>query len=197
MRTLALALVSFSFLASNTASATEPIAPSDALHDEPRSPVQERLLVDVELDPIAYALDGHSVHVGLTLGHWRFDLGAFGLELPTWAHGNDGFTASFSGFGVKAQLYLDAPASGPFVGVGLGLARTLVERDGTDLADRSRALSAGLELGWLIPIVEGLYLKPWVGIGWAFGTEDVVLGDERFEANPLQIFPTVHLGYRF
>ena len=50
---------------------------------------------DVEIDPIAYALDGHSMHVGLRLNHQRFDLGNFAAAVPAAFHGNDGFDVYF------------------------------------------------------------------------------------------------------
>lgn len=153
--------------------------------------------VDVELDPLAYAMSGHSVHVGVGVGHFRFDLGAFALEMPEWVHGNEGFTSSFDGFGVKAHVFVADDGTGPFAGVAGGLARTLIQNDATGRAQRDLHASLGVELGWLIPIVEGLYVKPWIGVGWTFGVEDVVLDGQRFEANGLTIFPTVHLGYAF
>ncbi|MFO0745590.1 MAG: hypothetical protein U1F43_07950 [Myxococcota bacterium] len=180
-------------LAGPAAAAPAPDVPAGSVRAERASDLR----VDVELDPLAYALSGHSVHVGLGTGRFRFDLGAFALELPTWAHGNDGFTSSFDGFGAKAHAFFGADRSGPFAGIALGVAHTLVQRDGTQLAARDTALSAGVEVGWLVPIVAGLYVKPWVGLGYTFGADDVVLDGQRYSANPIQIFPTVHLGYVF
>lgn len=155
------------------------------------------LRADVELDPLAYAFGGYSVHVGVGADHLRFDLGAFGLDMPDWAHGQDGFSVGFDGFGVKAHLFLEADGTGGFVGLSAGLVRTLVRRDGTELARRDTHFSAGVELGWLFRVAGGFYVKPWVGVGWDFGAEDVTLGDATFEAQPLQVFPTVHLGWAF
>lgn len=155
------------------------------------------LRVDVEVDPLAYALSGHSVHVGVGFGHFRFDLGAFALEFPEWVHGNEGFTSSFDGFGIKAHIFVEGDGTGPFAGVAGGLARTLIQNDASGRAQRDLHASLGVELGWLLPIVEGLYVKPWIGVGWTFGVEDVVLDRQRFEANGLTVFPTVHLGYAF
>ena len=33
-------------------------------------------------------------------------------------------------------------------------------------------------------------------MGYALGAKDVELGGERYESNPLTIFPTLHLGYQ-
>ena len=48
-----------------------------------------------------------------------------------------------------------------------GLARVLAERQGTDLAVRRDQVSVGVNAGWRIPIVAGLYATPWIGIGWS------------------------------
>jgi hypothetical protein len=34
-------------------------------------------------------------------------------------------------------------------------------------------------------------------VDYTLGSEDVELGDARFESQALQLFPMVHLGYRF
>lgn len=157
----------------------------------------DALRVDVEFDPLAYVFGGYSVHVGIGTGHFRFDLGAFALDLPTWAHGGDGFSVGFDGFGVKAHAFLDGSGAGGFVGLSAGLVHTLVARDGTGLAQRDTHFSAGVELGWLFRVAGGFYVKPWVGVGWDFGAEDVTLADQTLEARPLQVFPTLHLGWAF
>lgn len=180
------------------AALTVGIAPSASA--EPATQVAAQaapVRVDVELDPLAYALGGYSVHVGVGTDHFRFDLGAFGMDMPDFVHGQDDFSVAFGGFGVKAHAFLEADGTGGFIGLSAGLVHTLVRRDGTELARRDTHLSAGLELGWLFRVAGGFYVKPWVGVGWDFGAEDVTLGDATYEAQALQIFPTVHLGWAF
>ena len=155
------------------------------------------LRVDVELDPLAYALEGHSVHVGVGAGRFRFDLGAFGLELPDWASPNTAFDAGFSGFGAKAHAHWFDDGTGPFAGVGLGAVRTVVQHRETGLAARDTTLAVGVEVGWLVPLVAGLYVKPWIGVSRTLGAQDFVVEGERFEAVRWQVFPTVHVGYLF
>ena len=155
------------------------------------------LRVDVEVDPLAYALQGHSVHVGVGTGRFRFDLGAFGLELPAWAKSNTAFDAGFAGFGAKAHAHWYEDGTGPFAGVGLGAVRTVVQHRASGIAARDASLGVGVEVGWLVPLVAGLYVKPWVGVSRTLGAEDVEVDGERFEAVRWQVFPTVHLGYVF
>lgn len=155
------------------------------------------LRVDVEVDPIAYALQGHSVHVGVGTGRFRFDLGAFGLELPAWAKPNTAFDAGFSGFGAKAHAHWFEDGTGPFAGLGLNAVRTVVQHRASDVAARDATYGVGLEVGWLVPLVAGLYVKPWIGVSRTLGAEDVEVDGERFESAPWQVFPTVHLGQAF
>ncbi len=154
--------------------------------------------VDVEVDPIAYALDGYSLHAGVRHDRWRVDLGAFAIGVPAAIHGNDGFTAGFDGFGAKLQYFPLAAGERLFVGAGAGLARLLVRRDGTQLAERSADLTVGVHVGWRIALPHALYLTPWIGVDRVLtGADDVMLGGDTFARDAWQVFPTVHLGYQF
>lgn len=44
--------------------------------------------------------------------------------------------------------------------------------------------------------VPSLYVTPWLGVGYVFGLDDVVLAGESFTMSPLAVFPAVHVGYR-
>lgn len=173
------------------------VATLAALACAPAPAAAADLRVDVEVDPLAYALQGHSVHVGVGVGRYRFDLGAFGLELPDWASPNPAFDAAFSGFGAKAHAHWFEDGTGPFAGLGLGVARTVVQHRETGLAARDASVGVGVEVGWLVPLVAGLYVKPWIGLSRTLGAEDFTVDGERFEAMRWQVFPTVHLGYVF
>jgi hypothetical protein len=150
---------------------------------------------DVEVDPLAYAAGGHSVHVGLGRGRVRFDLGAFAADIPEWLHGNDGFDARFDGFGAKLDVFLRESWSGPFAGVEAGLlGTTLRSPDGGH--DFDRRLQVGGRAGWRIPLPAGFYATPWIGVGYAIGAGDRRVGAYVYEESPWVIFPTLHVGYR-
>lgn len=150
---------------------------------------------DVEVDPIAYALDGYSLHVGVGRGRYRLDVGNFALWMPQALHGQEGFDARFGGFGVKLDAYLDPAQTGGFVG--LESAYTLVsavdERSGEQ--GMGRGVSAGARVGWRFDIAGGLYVVPWVGVGYRFG-EELTAGGRTFAMSPWSVFPTIHIGYR-
>lgn len=157
----------------------------------------QQLGVDAEVDPIAYAANGHSLHVGVWLDAWRFDLGSFAAELPAFAHGNPGFEVHFTGFGAKVDRYLDAEGEGWFFGVEGALVRATIQRPDLQLADDHLQATLGVRGGYRWTFLERFYLQPWIGLGYAFNAKDVTLGEQRFEGSPFTVFPTVHVGYRF
>jgi hypothetical protein len=152
---------------------------------------------DAEIDPIAYVLSGYSLHVGFGWDRARVDLGAFALDVPEFIHGDDAFDVSFHGYGVKFQYFLFAEQRGLFVGVDSALVRNLVRRRGTDLAALDVQVTAGVNAGYRFELGAGFYFTPWLGLGYAFESDDVTLDGETFEQQPALVFPAIHLGYRF
>jgi hypothetical protein len=150
---------------------------------------------DMEVDPTAYVLDGYSLHAGLGWRNLRLDLGVFAMAVPGAVHGQDGFDASFDGYGVKLQWFPLRQQSGLFVGVDGGLVRALVKRQGTQLAARDRQASLGVNAGYRLDIAGGLYATAWLGLGYVLGADDAVLGDRTYDANPWTVFPAIHIGY--
>ena len=152
---------------------------------------------DVELDPTAYGLDGDSVHVGVGVDRFRLDVGSFAERLPQVFHGHDGFDVSFSGWGVKIQAFLTAEPHGWFAGIDGGVLRVLAQRHGTDLAQVERQVSLGIHLGYRFELPAHFYVTPWIGVGYGFGARDITLDGATYHADPVSVFPAVHLGYRF
>lgn len=152
---------------------------------------------DVEVDPTAYVLSGYSVHVGVGWTRLRVDLGAFAIAVPRFVHGNDGFSSSVDGLGVKLQYFPFAEEHGGFVGVDAGFNRQLIRLDGTDLAAREEQLSLGAHVGWRFEIGPSFYATPWIGLSYGFNVHDVTLNGQTFRQGPWTVFPAVHLGYRF
>ncbi len=187
----ALTLVLFT---TSLASAQQKNTPSSAPAQEASHAL--RLGFDVEIDPLAYAVKGHSLHVGIWLDQLRLDLGSFGLEIPEFAHGQKGFTSSFSGFGTKADWFFHRDRDGWFLGLEAGLARVTIARPQEQLAAQHLQISMGARAGYRWTLVDSFYVEPWIGVGYALGAKDVQLGQERFENNPLVIFPTIHIGYQ-
>ncbi|HYP99885.1 MAG TPA: hypothetical protein VER96_14515 [Polyangiaceae bacterium] len=182
-------------LAAPPAQATEAVAPTTD-SAAPDSPPERRFHADLELDPTAYVLDGFSLHVGLGWDALRIDLGVFGLAVPEFVHRQRDFDVAFDGYGVKAQYFPFAKQRGLFVGVDAAYSRALIRLRGSELAARDNQLALGMNAGVRCYVAGDFYITPWLGVGHSFGADDVSLGGKTFAANPLLIFPAVHLGYR-
>jgi hypothetical protein len=153
---------------------------------------------DAEIDPTAYALSGNSIHVGIGYDSYRLDVGNFGLKVPQFVHGDDGFDVSFDGYGVKLQMFpFGGPQRGLLVGIDGAMARAQVLRQGSAMAERQNQLGVGVDVGYRVSIVDRFYATAWIGLGYQFGASDVTLGGATYKPNPINVFPAIHLGYQF
>jgi hypothetical protein len=152
--------------------------------------------VEVEADPFAYALNGYSLHVAGILDRFRFSVGTFGIDVPRFFHGEDDWSVVMRGAGIKWD-YLGAHVDGFFVGADAGYMRMSYTLDEAAETERANELNVGVRGGYRLPIGRsGLYLAPWVGIGYSFG-DDVTIDGRTFAHSPINVFPTVHVGWRF
>lgn len=185
---------------SPAAAQTQPTRSPASVHATPpraAAPKPAPLRVDVEIDPTAYALGGHSLHVGIAWRSLRLDLGAFAMDVPEMFHGNAGFDAAFSGYGAKLQFFVLRPQSGLFVGAEVAVARTVVRKRNTQLGAQFQQLNLGGQVGWRFVLGHGFYVTPWIGLGAGLAPSEVAVGDATFENSRLLIFPAVHVGRRF
>lgn len=154
--------------------------------------------VYLEADPIAYGLNGHSVHLGYEGGGFRMQTGIFKAEFPDSYKDNDSFDVTQGGYGLKIDWY-GRREDGFFLGfefsktkVTLALAGSEVKRD-VDLA--------GIRFGYKIMLGRSWYLTPWIGIDKdisnSAGERKVQLNNEIYELREFTVFPTVHLGLEF
>lgn len=160
-----------------------------------------RIGYDVEVDPIAYALGGFSVHAGIRHASLRFDLGAFAAQAPEWFHGSKGVSAYQSGFGLKCDYRFFADQHGWFVGAEAATVRVQLQPTDGGLAQRQRTYNVGLRTGWEFALPYGFYVVPWIGVGASLGGKDtsmlVATGDREvtWKHKVLVVFPTVHIGW--
>lgn len=171
---------------------------ADAAHaqTDPQAPRAPHL--DVEIDPLAFLARGFSVHGGFRWDHFRLDLGAFGAEVPGFLASDDRFESRFAGFGLKLDYRFYAEGDGPFVGVSAGRARVTVTHEASGETTDFHQHEVSLRAGWQWDVVAGLYVAPWVSLGYAPDAKGVELGGQQQKApSKLIVFPTLHLGYRF
>ncbi|WP_394183757.1 hypothetical protein [Marinomonas posidonica] len=156
----------------------------------------QAMAFDVEIDPLAYALSGHSVHFGFGQQNYRFDIGLFGLEMPEAFHGDENYDVKFEGFGVKLD-YLFGNYAGWFVGVEANSSNVTYTRTSTKETATRTQISLGPRIGYRIMYTQNITITPWLGIDLNLEHDDVILDGERFESDAVSFFPAVHLGWRF
>jgi hypothetical protein len=158
--------------------------------------------LEIEADPLAYLLSGHSLHVAYTLSAFRFSLGTFGIKQPDFFLDHDAFSVRTFGFDAKID-YLFNRVKGFFVG-----AQTTYSRDRIGLKiDLERqhlwGPSVGLRTGYRfmfgreIKNFSGFYLIPWLMVGYAPNPQSIIIGDQTYRQPRWFPFPSIHLGWRF
>lgn len=95
---------------------------------------------------------------------------------------------------LSRKLWVRTPFR-PKPGVDGAVIRARVGLKGTRFGETDRQYSAGVNFGWRFDLPADFYATAWLGLGSAFGAEDVVLDGQRFEPTPLSVFPAIHLGY--
>jgi hypothetical protein len=102
---------------------------------------------EIEVDPIAYLLNGCSFHAIYSHNHFRYDAGFFGIERPESLSGNKGFKTFTTGFGVKAN-YVRKKVNGAYVGIDVGYLKNNITEKITNGKDISRSVSFGTHIGY-------------------------------------------------
>lgn len=156
--------------------------------------------VEIEIDPIAYAMKGYSVHGIYNHHRLRFDLGVFGIEQPGNITGNTNFTTMTRGFGLKTN-YLITGVKGLYAGIDAGYAANNVTQKESEINDVGHNLSFGAHMGYRIfpfsktgNTLSHFYITPWAGISYNQVYDAVNLSGYK-EGN-IGYFATFHIGYR-
>jgi hypothetical protein len=158
---------------------------------------------EVEVDPIAYALNGYSLHGILVHKKLRFDVGVFGIKQPDGYSGNKGFSTYTSGYGLKVN-YLFGKNETWFSGVGLGYSTNHVTHQATNQENKQAVVGVGVHIGyrWFMfkqrtSMVKNLYLGPWASLDFNTADKKIAAANQNYIQPRFSIFPTVHIGYKF
>lgn len=161
------------------------------------APAPASAQIEVEVDPMAYAMEGFSLHLAWLLGPVRMNVGTFGIRVPEVVHGNEGWTNTMRGIGVKVDYVGDSRA-GLFAGVEGGVMRMKYDLAASSSHETRAVVGMGARAGYRSFIgSRGLYLAPWVGIGYNMNGDPVHVDGAEFERSALSVFPTIHVGWRF
>ncbi len=158
---------------------------------------QELRGLEVETDPIAWALDGFSLHAATLVGPTRLNVGVFGIEIPTGFHGNDGWTSTMRGAGMKWDWVGDS-SEGLFAGIDGGWMQTRYSLDDGGGREERDVFGLGLRGGYRYLLgSRGLYVSPWVSVSYNALGDQVAIGDATFDRSRIIVFPTLHIGWSF
>jgi len=152
--------------------------------------------LDLEVDPIAYGLNGYSLHLGLGQENFRFDLGVFGLEMSDSFTSNENFEVDFEGYGVKLD-YLFGSYQRGFVGIQAASSKVGYKLKSSGTKKRLTQVSFGPRVGYRFILDNNITITPWIALDFNLDKEDIIIDNEKYEADLVTIFPTVHLGWRF
>lgn len=163
------------------------------------TPTQADLEFDIEADPIAYILRGYSVHGGLILNdRFRFDLGAFGAEIPEFFHGTPDVDISVPwGIGIKAD-YLFQGYEGAFIGLESNVSEVTYSSQISTNKAHQTDWNSGVRGGYRFVIGTHFSVIPWIGVGRSLNSPTpAILDGKDVSLSPWTFFPTVHLGWKF
>lgn len=152
----------------------------------------------VETEPVAYALDGAGGTLAHRTGPWTVSLEGFALTMPESLHGNEGFESSTSGVQLQVERFLDGGSDGFYVGPEIGIFELEVTREESGATGGRVGVSAGARVGyhWQTGL-GGLYLSPVAGLGYSFGTDDVVVDGASYGRSAVTPWATVGFGWVF
>jgi len=160
-------------------------------------PPQAHGQVEVEVDPIAYALNGYSGHAAYVFDPLRISLGAFGADQPEFFHGNEGWEARTRGITMKAD-YLFPKLGGFFVGLDATYSWNEYTLKSSNKTESQNGLGLGVRTGYRFTFRNtGFYIVPWFSVSYPFDTKEVIISDEKFDEARILVFPTIHLGWQF
>jgi hypothetical protein len=155
--------------------------------------------VHVEIDPIAFALDGFSLHVGQSVRRVRGDAGIFGIDVPKSFEANSGWTTRARGAGLKLD-FVSAESDSWFAGIVSNVTHAEHTLQRTSHTVRDTQLTFGPRLGyrWFPSgAASSFYLSPWVSADYAPNARALTVDGATYVPSRWQLFPTVHLGWRF
>ncbi len=158
--------------------------------------------LEIEVDPLAYILNGYSLHAGTTYGSFRSSVGIFAIEQPAFFVNNDAFSVYSSGFDLKTD-YLFGKINGWHSGLQLTYGKENVELKATQEEEELWGLSIGIRGGYRFMFGKtenqsrGFYINPWVALIYSPNPATITNGDQQYHQSSFSPFPAVHVGWRF
>lgn len=154
----------------------------------------------VESDPVAFALNGHSIHLGYQFKNIRVQLGSFSANYPDMILKNKNFEVVKGGYGFKIDLW-GASREGLFVGIDYNKTKAKYQLQTKSTETERKLELLGPRLGYRYFWGQSFYLSSWVGIykNLNHSSEDanITIDGEVYEQEEFTVFPAIHIGYQF
>ncbi|HXC16683.1 MAG TPA: hypothetical protein VNV60_04505 [Holophagaceae bacterium] len=166
--------------------------------------------LSMEIDPATFAFGGYSAHLRFQPSpgsKWVLGIGTYAMDFPKGLvdldsknRGKGWDVRLQSGIGVFVDRYLHEPGEGAFLGLQVASQRYQLRnsRLGTGSAEYTMGLAMA-RAGYLWkPTKTGLYVMPWVGLGWTQkASGEPGLGGESYHLSKVIPFATLHVGWAF
>lgn len=156
---------------------------------------------EVEVDPLAYFLNGYSVHAAATYSSFRSSVGVFAIEQPAFFINNDAFSVYSSGFDVKTD-YLFGEIDGWHAGLQITYGKDDVTLKETQQETALWGINIGIRGGYRFMLAnaeneKGLYINPWMAVIYSPNPSTVINGNHKYKQSSLSPFPAIHVGWQF
>ncbi len=170
---------------------------------------QDKNEFSIETDPATYLFKGYALHGRWSPAHtphWRLGLGAYAMDFPKILvdlnpknAGKDWDVRLLNGIGLFTEYFLKKDRQGWFGGIQTALQRYELKQPEKPGKARYDILLIMPYAGYRwFPGQSGLYITPWMGLGYARKISGTVhLAGKTFDVAPLVPFITVHIGYTF
>lgn len=170
---------------------------------------QDKAKVSVEIDPATFVFNGYGVHLRLqpkNSAHLLVGIGAYAMDFPDLLvdlnenNKDQGWQVRLNqGIGFFAEHHFNQVNKGWFVGGQAGVQTYKIEQDFIEGdAKYTNLLIMGHGGYSFKPFNNGLYIKPWAGIGYTRKISgENSLGGKEYDIAPVTMFATLHIGYTF
>lgn len=153
--------------------------------------------VDIEVDPLLFAFDGHSVHIGFSNDNHRLEFGSFALKADEEFHNNENYELEFEGIGVKYD-YTFNNYYGFFIGWEFNQGNAKITHTPTNTVFKRKVFTTAPRIGYRFMLSKSFVLTTTLAYDILLEEGDKVeINNESYKNESSQLFPSIHIGYRF
>ena len=162
----------------------------------------DRPSLEMEVDPLAYLLNGYSLHTAVTYSAFRSSIGIYGIKTPGFLLPNDAFLVYTSGVDLKTD-YFFRDLKGFYTGLQLTYSKDRVGLKESNYREDLWGLNIGIRTGYRFMFgkrenqYKGLYLTPWIALMYNPSAKTVQHRNQQYQQASWVPFPTIHIGWRF